>query len=362
MSDPFYDFTTALLSFEPDPRWPDVQIVDRSFLRGSWVAVGDPLSTDWSKFGANSLRASAPLTYAYRDDIPAIGRFGSFDFCIEAWVNLEADQPADRPCIFTPLVNPSFEWGPNSFGIYFDRTDDTLPGRLTFRAYNSNPEKLLQSTTIVAGAGPLHFAVSRQGSTWRLFINGQQESTASWGGALNDLTLLYAPTLMSEGRPPFSNTTARGYIDEFRITVGVARYTSNFTPQSEPFYAPTINGNVVGSRLVQQLPIGTIPVRPIARDIGVPIARRDIYFAGDGVIYGTVKEQGAPANVPLRRKVLLLDETTNIIMRETWSDAVTGAYSFASIDRSRRYTVITYDYLRNYRAVIADNLVASVAA
>jgi hypothetical protein len=125
---------------------------------------------------------------------------------------------------------------------------------------------------------------------------------------------------------------------------------------------PDPSARVIAPALIQQLPQGTIPVIPIARSAGPTVARRDIYFTGDGAIYGTVKEQGSPANVPLRRKVLLLDETTNIIMRETWSDAVTGAYSFANIDRSRRYTVITYDYTNNYRAVIADNLVASVVA
>ena len=43
-------------------------------------------------------------------------------------------------------------------------------------------------------------------------------------------------------------------------------------------------------------------------------------------------------------------------MREQFSDAVTGVYDFKNIDETASYTVLSYDHLRNYRAVIADNL------
>ena len=45
-----------------------------------------------------------------------------------------------------------------------------------------------------------------------------------------------------------------------------------------------------------------------------------------------------------------------MLIREVWSDATTGAYSFPWINETWRYTVITYDYEHNYRAVIADNI------
>ena len=47
---------------------------------------------------------------------------------------------------------------------------------------------------------------------------------------------------------------------------------------------------------------------------------------------GTVKESTPPANTPLRRKVQLIDESTRLLVRETWSDALTGAYDFQSVD------------------------------
>jgi hypothetical protein len=75
-------------------------------------------------------------------------------------------------------------------------------------------------------------------------------------------------------------------------------------------------------------------------------------------IVGTVKEQSTPANVPLKRRVRLTNERDGALLQETWSDPVTGAYTFTYIPGDLAYTVVSYDYLHNYRAVIADNLTA----
>ncbi len=88
--------------------------------------------------------------------------------------------------------------------------------------------------------------------------------------------------------------------------------------------------------------------------------RRNIYFAGKGVIAGTIKRKGAPLDVPVARRVLLLDERAHVVVQEAWSDAQTGAYRFAQINPDVRYLVIAYDHTQQYRAVVADNLRAVV--
>jgi len=85
---------------------------------------------------------------------------------------------------------------------------------------------------------------------------------------------------------------------------------------------------------------------------------RNHYYAGTHRIVGTVKEKGVPQDVPVSRRVLLFDERANVVVRETWSDAVTGAYTFDSLNPDIRYLVIAYDHRHDYRAVIADNLTA----
>jgi hypothetical protein len=87
---------------------------------------------------------------------------------------------------------------------------------------------------------------------------------------------------------------------------------------------------------------------------------RNAYYAGPARIAGTVKEKGSPADQPVSRRVFLLDEATHILVRSTWSDATTGAYAFEHLNPDIRYLVVAYDYLHNYRAVIADHLVAEV--
>ena len=58
------------------------------------------------------------------------------------------------------------------------------------------------------------------------------------------------------------------------------------------------------------------------------------------------------------RRVLLIDERANFVVRETWSDPATGAYAFLHINPEIQYLVISYDYQQNFRAAVADNLTA----
>jgi len=86
---------------------------------------------------------------------------------------------------------------------------------------------------------------------------------------------------------------------------------------------------------------------------------RDYIHGGAGRIDGFVEEKGTP-NAPLRRKVRLHRDLDGMMVRETWSDAATGAYEFTDINPAYTYTAIAYDYARNHRAEAADGLVPEV--
>ena len=83
-------------------------------------------------------------------------------------------------------------------------------------------------------------------------------------------------------------------------------------------------------------------------------------LAGVGKIAGTVKVKQGAINKPIRRRVRLVRESDGVVVRETWSDAVTGAYSFEGLNTSYQYTVVSYDYTKDFRAVIADAIRAEV--
>jgi hypothetical protein len=75
-----------------------------------------------------------------------------------------------------------------------------------------------------------HIAVTRSGITVRLFVNGIVVAT-------NTSSLSLSNTLpLGVGIQTSSITNSlNGYLSDTRITKGVARYTANFTPPTEPF-------------------------------------------------------------------------------------------------------------------------------
>lgn len=73
-----------------------------------------------------------------------------------------------------------------------------------------------------------HIAVAKSGSSTRLFVNGTQV-----GSTYTD-NETYSSPRWEIGRVSGA-FPINGYLDEFRVTKGVARYTANFTPPTAPF-------------------------------------------------------------------------------------------------------------------------------
>ena len=85
------------------------------------------------------------------------------------------------------------------------------------------------------------------------------------------------------------------------------------------------------------------------------ISRIDVEDGGPFRIAGTTEREVTPgvfAGHPYRR-VRLLERLTGRLVREQWSDPVTGAYAFEQI-KLREYILLTDDHARYYNAVAAD--------
>ena len=78
-------------------------------------------------------------------------------------------------------------------------------------------------------------------------------------------------------------------------------------------------------------------------------------LGGNGRIAGTVKIDSSP-DYPVWRRVRLFDRRDNRLVRETWSDPVTGAYAFEYINPTRQYVVVAYDHSGVYNAEVLDAL------
>ena len=72
----------------------------------------------------------------------------------------------------------------------------------------------------------MHIAVTRSGTSMRMFLNGTEVATANSSANLSASTLHVGV----EGSRADQSSPLNGYIDDLRITKGIARYTSNFTP------------------------------------------------------------------------------------------------------------------------------------
>lgn len=79
-----------------------------------------------------------------------------------------------------------------------------------------------------------HLAVTRVGTTLTCFVNGTSvgTSTAAGYGSSYDNSAVFA---IGGWSPVVSGYDLNGYLDDVRITNGVARYTTNFTPPTQAF-------------------------------------------------------------------------------------------------------------------------------
>lgn len=110
--------------------------------------------------------------------------------------------------------------------------------QLTY-AVNGAVTTIVESTTVMTINTWYHVAVTRDSSnTVRLFINGILEDTE-----LSYTTLLNGEDVLGIGAIPDGSHGTRfqhlsklsGYLDEVRISKGVCRYTSDFTPTITEF-------------------------------------------------------------------------------------------------------------------------------
>lgn len=205
-----------------DPYWSDVSLLLR--MDGSngsttftdlssnahTITVGGnaQVTTTSPKFGTGALLLDGAGDYLQTPAHSSFA-FGTGDFTVECWVY--PNSVSDNDGLFT------------------------IGAQLHTNVYQSN---WTAGTAGSSGSGFgaatagswQHFAITRSGSTIRLFIDGTQLSS------LSDSTNLTSNQLFI-GYYYDSSFAWDGKIDEFRVTKGVARYTANFTAPVAAFPA-----------------------------------------------------------------------------------------------------------------------------
>ena len=181
----------------------------------------------------------------------AVKKFGtaSARLC-DSCASFGGDASADK---LTVTSHADFAFGTGDFTIEFwaNRTSATSDNLVTFAGQNWNVYYTQSGTSlrffdgaadrITGGSlsgGWHHIALTRSGTSVRLFIDGTQTgSTYTDSGPTN---LTQAAVLV--GHYPASATYHDGYMRDLRITKGVARYTGNFTAPTAQF-ADAVGGD-----------------------------------------------------------------------------------------------------------------------
>ena len=199
----------------------------------TWSTLGSTtLSTAAVKFGSASCKFNtSQVTTPNHADFA----LGSKDWTVDLWYNPNGVSGGG----FQGLFGQNGAGGVTDTGLYVYRDNSN---KIQAGAYSGSNTWGVASSTSVNASAWYHIAFQRKGNTLQLFINGVQEGgTLAISGAINSSTSPFAVGGCGAGTP----NTCSGYIDEFRLSVGVARYSGNFTPRSAA-YAVTANQITTG--------------------------------------------------------------------------------------------------------------------
>jgi hypothetical protein len=174
------------------------------------------------KYGTTSVFFDGTSDYLTLSNTAPIG---AGDFTIEGWAWLGA--------IGDAYYN---FYGPYPFGIRY--ANNGFANRLQF-SYDFNTAASIYNCQIQSGNGYnqwIHMAWTRASGTNRFFFNGVQQNLGTGSGP----STFPLTSFSNSSSPPTSGVIGDGwvgYIQDFRITRGVARYTATFTPPAGAFKA-----------------------------------------------------------------------------------------------------------------------------
>lgn len=183
------------------------------------------LTTAQSKFGGYSMLNSATSGVAVNTGItqgivPA-------QHCTEFWLYSTAATTA------ATLLD-------SLYGGYYYNLNLTSAGKITFSISTNGTSANVASgtsTATLAASTWTHIALSFDGSTYRLFINGALQASA----ATTTQPIAFFARCLILGCAVGKSSGAAGYFDEFRFS-NTARYTTAFTPATAAF---TVDSNTV---------------------------------------------------------------------------------------------------------------------
>lgn len=266
--DPNYSDVSLLLHFDGPNE--STAIVDSSSHEHVVAVFGNAaISTATTLFGKPMLLLDGTGDYLVLPDHASL-EFGSSDLTIQ--LHIKTTQTTAYAC---PIGRDDGTFGAGAWGIVLN---GPASGAVQFwSADYSTGGPLLSAPAAGINDGTTHHVeVDRSGSNWYLFVDGVQVATATWSGSFVNNSLA-----VNVGRQPGYARDFAGNLGQLRITNGVARNTSGFTPPTAP-------------------------------------------YLGAGDLSGVVEDE---SGTPAARLVIAIREDTGVIVGSATSDGTTGEYS-----------------------------------
>jgi hypothetical protein len=243
------------------------------------TAIGNAqIDTAQSKFGGASGLFDGAGDYLSIPDSDD-WNFGSGDFTIDLWVRFNSVAGTQM------LVGQLAEGGiDNSWFLYW-----TTPEYIKF-GYSTDG---INITTVTRGWAAVvntwyHIAVVRNGDNLYFFVDGIQAGTTyNMSGAViyNSSRILEIGTQNSGVNDPFN-----GWLDEVRISKGIARWTTNFTPPTSEYSQTVENMTLISQNFTAKTQPSSARIVIFEEDVDTITLNTDLkaYASRDG---GTTWDQ-----------------------------------------------------------------------
>lgn len=186
------------------------------------------------------------------------------------------------------------------------------------------------------------------------YKNGAAQGVASATGMLG-LTLFPMAGQTSgftSGETPTSQVTMRGRGFAYPVA-GASEWSGNPVVRRGRVL---VRASDAGFSSVASFGATPTPMR--AAPVGAERARPNYLFDPKirGRVRGVVLMHVGGVNKPVHRRVFLIRERDMLLVQQQWSNPITGAYDFQYVEETETYTVLSYDYLQDKRAVVADGI------
>jgi hypothetical protein len=209
------EYTKVLLHFDGADAATTITDTNLGGSAHTWTANGNAqLDTAIKKFGTAALLCDGTGDYVSTPD-HADFNLGSGDFTIDCWFN----------CTGLTGVQSSLagqcDAAAADLSFFIDRRDG---GTDAIRFFATGVG--LESTTAfndATNAGWHHLAIVRSGDAYTMYIDGVAEDTATASGSLTN-----SASILAVGQAGAFPAPWFGSIDEFRLSVGIARWTADF--------------------------------------------------------------------------------------------------------------------------------------